>query len=365
MNKQCRRRSYLAIAAVLCIAIAACRPGTVTDKSGGDVTTLRLATIDKLDPNGQTVAPATFARSLQRLSGGRLKATFETEYGDGEPTAETDLVKAIADGTLDGGQPSTRAFGRAGIHGLEGSEAPFLITSYAAEKAIVSGPAGAALLHTLDSTKVIGLGLAVGPLRRPFATKAPLTTPDAWRQTTVRSFNSDTQDATIRALGGVPVNASYHFPDLIDAGTLSAVETDIPQYAFNNYGTLAPMVARNVVLWPKLMVLAFNREKFNALSSQQQNWVRAAAAEATKESVDFSYDETMPARALCDQGVRFIDASPAQLTALRSQVAPVLDTLAADPVTGPVLQQIRQAAAAHPGIDVPDVPAACRTRPAG
>lgn len=365
MNTQCRRLSCLAIAGFLCMAIAACQPDTVTDKSGGDVTTLRLATVDKLNPNGQTVAPAAFARSLQRLSGGRLKATIQTEYGNGEPTAETDLVKAIADGTLDAGQPSTRAFGRAGIHGLEASEAPFLITSYAAEKAIVSGTAGDALLHTLDSTKVIGLGLAVGPLRRPFATKAVLTTPDAWRQTTFRSFNSDTQDATIRALGGVPVNASYNFPDLIAAGTLSAVETDIPQYAFNNYGTLAPMVARNVVLWPKLMVLAFNREKFNALSSQQQEWVRAAAADATKESLDFSYDETTPARVLCDQGVRFIDASPAQLTALRSQVAPVLDKIAADPVTGPVLRQIRQAAAAHPGIDVPDVSAACRTQGSG
>lgn len=365
MNNQCRRRSYLAIAAVLCMAVAACKPSTVSDKSDGDVTTLRLATIDKLDPNGQTVAPAAFARTLLRLSGGRLRATIQTEYGDGEPTAETDLVKAIADGTIDGGQPSTRAFGRAGIHGLEASEAPFLITSYAAEKAIVSGPAGEALLNTLDSTKVLGLGLAVGPLRRPFATKAPLTTPDAWRHTTFRSFNSDTQDATIRALGGVPVNASYHFPDLISAGTLSAVETDIPQYAFNSYGTLAPMVARNVVLWPKMMVLAFNRAKFNALSSQQQKWVRAAAADATKESVDFSYDETKPARALCDQGVRFIDASPTQLTALRSRVAPVLDKLAADSVIGPVLQQIRQAVAAHPGVDVPDVPAACRTRPAG
>jgi hypothetical protein len=63
--------------------------------------------------------------------------------------------------------------------------------------------------------------------------------------------------------------------------------------------------------------------------------------------------------------VRFTDASPAQLTALGSQVAPVLDKLAADPVTGPVLQQIRQAVATHPGIDAPDVPAACRTRRAG
>jgi TRAP-type C4-dicarboxylate transport system substrate-binding protein len=122
-----------------------------------------------------------------------LKATIQTTYGNGAATAETDLVKAIADGTLDGGVPSPRAFGRAGLHGLEPSEAPLLITSYAAEKTIVSGPAGQALLHILDSTKVIGLGLAVGPLRRPFATNAPLTTPDAWRGTTVRSFNSDTR----------------------------------------------------------------------------------------------------------------------------------------------------------------------------
>jgi TRAP-type C4-dicarboxylate transport system substrate-binding protein len=365
MTANARYHFLFVIAAILCIAIAGCQSATVTDKTGGDVVTLRLATIDKLNPNGQTVAPAAFVRSLLRLSGGRLKATIKTSYELGKPTAETDLVNAIADRTLDGGMPSTRAFGRAGIHGLEASEAPFVITSYVAEKAIVSGPAGEALMHTFDSTKIMGLGLAVGPLRRPFATEKPLVAPDDWRGQTVRTYNSDTQDATVRALGGVPVNASFQFPDLVRAGKLKAVELDIPQYALNSYGTLAPMAARNVVLWPKLLVLAFNRERFQSLTSQQQNWVRQAAAQATKESVDYSYDDTTPAKTLCEEGVRFTDASPAQLTALKSRVAPLIAGLAADPVNGPVLQQIRQVVAAHPGIDAPDVPTTCRTRRTG
>ena len=84
----------------------------------------------------------------------------------------------------------------------------------------------------------------------------------------------------------------------------------------------------NVVLWPKVFVLSLSKKRFDSLTSQQQGWVREAAAQAVKASANASYDDSTIAQSLCITGVRFYDASAAQIAALRSKVRPVLDKLA-------------------------------------
>ena len=108
------------------------------------------------------------------MSGGLIKVDMTLGFDDGAADAETKLVQAIASGDVDGGWPSTRAFANAGIRGLEAVEAPLTISSYAASKALVSGPVARDLLAQLDGSGIKGLALAVGPLRRPFAAQAPL-----------------------------------------------------------------------------------------------------------------------------------------------------------------------------------------------
>lgn len=356
------RQVVLVLALAAGLGCAGCQSARVADKTGGQVTVIRLASTDVLNTNGQSVAPGVFIHEIQSLSGGQMKATVTLKFEDGNPTAETDLVKAIGAGQFDGGWPATRSFANAGIRGLEPLEAPMLLTSYAAERDVVTGPAGTALLQTLDHSPVIGLGLAVGPLRRPWAKDAPLLSPDDWRGTTFRVYNSPTQGAVVHALGGVPVNASYDFPDLISQGKLRGVETDIAQYAINGYGTLTPYATRNVVLWPRMTILTFSRARFDRLTAQEQGWMRQAAAKAVQASVDYSYDENTPAGALCGLGVRFLDASTTQLAALRQAVAPVTARLAADPTTSATFAQVQTAAARHPNPALPEVPPSCRQR---
>lgn len=353
------RRGALLMAAIMMLG-SGCGGGTVRDKTGSRVTVLRFASADVLNTNGQSVAPGVFFRELERVSGGAMKATLKTHFEDGSPTAESDLINAIGAGTYDGGWPAVRSFASAGIHGFEPLEAPMTLTSYDAERTVAAGPVGASLLKILDPTPVVGLGLVVGPLRRPWDDRKALLQPGDWRGTTFRVTNSPVQAATVEALGGVPVNASYNFPDLVESGKLHGAETDIAQYAINGYGLLLPHVARNVVLWPRMLVLSFSRATFDRLDRQQQGWVRQAARAAIQAAIDFSYDETTPAQTLCGLGVRFVDATAAQLAALRQATAPVIDQLAADPVTAATLRQVQAVAAAHPGPDVPDVRPSCR-----
>ena len=217
-----------------------------------------------------------------------------TDYGGGDASAESDLVEAIASGDLDGGWPSTRAFARADIGGLEAVEAPMTLTSYAAERALVTSPVADDLLGSLEGSGVLGLGLSVGPLRRPFAAEAPLLEPADWAGIRFRSYNSPVQSEAIAALGAEPVDLGFGWIDEVNAGDLRGAELDVAQYLKNGLSTEAGNVTANVVLWPKVFVLSLSQDRFDALTEEQQGWVRAAADIAVQASVDGDYDEDAP-----------------------------------------------------------------------
>lgn len=356
MNK---RSAYMAVTAAVAVLLVGCQAAT-SDKSGADTAVLRLATTDgEVDFGLKPSAPQAFVDELEEVSAGRLKVEVTTAYGDRRADAESKLVEAIASGALDGGWPSTRAFAAAGIGGLEPIEAPMVITSYEAEKALVSGPIAEQVLDELDGSGVVGLSLAVSALRRPFAADAPLLAPDDWEGIRFRSYNSQVQADAVRALGGEPANLGIDWIDALHAGTLHGTEFDIAGYHAAGFTTEAGHVTRNVVLWPKVFVFSISQKRFDSLTEQQREWVREAAARATQVSVDATYDETTPARELCDMGVRFFDANEDQIEEMLAAFKPVIDGLAADAESAPLLAAIKELAEQHPQADAPDVPAEC------
>jgi TRAP-type C4-dicarboxylate transport system substrate-binding protein len=361
MKAQSRVRWAVVTAGALLLTACNSRASSVADKAGGSTIVLKLATIDEVNGNGQSFGPQAFVDQLSKVSGGRLRVDVTRNYGDGAPDSEVRLVQAIVSGAIDGGWPSTRAFANAGIKGLQAVEAPLTLTSYGAEKALVTSPIAQDILGRLKGSGVAGLGLTVGPLRRPFAGGDPLLDPSDWKGIRFRTFNSPVQDAFVKALGATPVQQGFDWSDAVADGSLRGAEFDIAQYAQNGQTVEAGMVTANVVLWPKVFVLSLSQKRYDSLTEEQRGWVRTAAEKATQASVDANYDETTIARKLCNAGARFIDASAAQVAALKTSVAPVIDTLARDPVEGPLLASIQKFAEGHSKADVPDVPVSCRT----
>ena len=353
-------KGAVAVAASLCLLITV--PALAqSDRTGSEVLTLRLGTFEgDVDASGVAFGPQTFFDALSEISDGRLQVELVPDVGDGATDAESTVVEAIASGELDGGWPSIRAFANAGIGGLTALEAPMTITSYAAMKELVSGPVAEEALKLLDGSGVVGLGLTVGTLRRPFTAEAPLLGPGDWEGITFRSYNSPVQDDVIRTLGATPVNVSFGWIDQVREGTLRGTEFDIFQYRANEFTDEAPHVAANIVLWPKIWVLAMNQQRYESLTPEQRTWVDEAARRAVQASVDASYDESAVARELCEVGVRFVDASDSDVQAFRAAVAPVIDRLAADASSGPLLAQVQELAGRHPQADRPDVPASCQ-----
>jgi TRAP-type C4-dicarboxylate transport system substrate-binding protein len=363
MTAQRRRATLgrLAGGAVAVLAVTACGPTGGGDKTGSEAVVLRLASIDQVNDTGQAYGPQAFVEALGEVSGGELQVEVVTNYGEGDASAESDLVKAIASGDLDGGWPSTRAFARADIGGLEAVEAPMTLTSYAAQRALVTAPVAEELLDSLEGSGVLGLGLAVGPLRRPFAAGAPLLEPADWAAIRFRSYNSPVQSEAIAALGAEPVDVGFaDWVAQVTAGELRGAELDIAQYLQNGLGTEAGNVTANVVLWPKMFVLSMSERRFDDLTEEQQGWVREAAGIAVQASFDGDYDEDAAAGRVCELGVTFHEADPGQLEDMRTALRPVLDRIAADPESGPMLASIQDIAAAHPVTDVPDLRDGCQ-----
>jgi hypothetical protein len=167
------------------------------------------------------------------------------------------------------------------------------------------------------------------------------------------------QEDAIRALGAEPVNLGTQWIDEAVGGTLRGAEFDIAQYSTNGIGAEVGNVTGNVVLWPKVYVLSLSQERYDSLTEEQRGWIEQAALNATQASVDATYDETTLARELCENGVRFHLATDAQIADIRAALAPVVESLADDPTTGPLLQSIQTIAADHPAVEQPDVPAEC------
>ncbi|MBT2497542.1 hypothetical protein J7E25_00355 [Agromyces sp. ISL-38] len=352
MSKTARGSAVLAVAMLL----AGCAAGA--DKAGSETLVLRLATIDGgLDPTGIQHGQAAFVEALSEVSDGRIEVEIAWEYGEGRADAESDLVRAIADGDLDGGWPSTRAFAAAGFTGMKAIEAPLTLTNYEALGAVIDGPAGEQLLATLDSTPIIGLGTTISELRRPFSTE-PLAEPSDWEGVRFRSYNSPVQSEAITALGGEPVSAGLDWRERVEAGELDGAELGLGIGSLVG-GDALPNVTANVVLWPKLVVLSLNRERFESLSDEQRGWIEQAARIGVGAAVAGDYDESEFAEVACSAGVRFVAASDDAIAALRERVQPVIDAIAADPAERALLDEVRKVAQQHPAPYIPVIPAGC------
>ena len=359
MTKAVRIIAGIAVGMLL---VACASPAT--DKSGASTIVLHLATIDgQVNSNGYQHGPAAFVRALSEVSGDRIQVDVAMAYG-GEGAAadaESDLVRAIAEGDVDGGWPASRAFAGAGIAGLAAIEAPLTITSYDAQRELAEGEGSRLVTASLEDSGVKGLGLSVGPLRRPFGVeKFPLSSAD-WKGMRFRSYSSPVQTATVTALGGTAVEVGTDWTTAAAAGELDGIEFDVAQYYANGYGSQAGRVVSNIVLWPEMFVLAINEELWDGLTAQQRGWIQTAADRAVEASVAGDYPDDEIAWQLCPRGARFRAAEPGEVLAVHEAVEPVVDALADDAVEAPLLRAVQDAAEVHPQQDAITVQDSCTT----
>ena len=354
MNDRGRFRAVVAAAVVAGLAgMAGCSAGSV-DKSGGDPEPMQLVLANN---NGGGLAEvrgvAHFVDTLQRLSNGRVTVEVESEWSGG--AEESLVVTDVGAGKADLGWAGTRVFDTLGVDAFRPLHAPFLVSSYAAEAAVVQSQPVQELVHGLQPLGLDGLALLSDQLRMPAGAGGPLLTREDFEGKNMGTWTSKIQAEGLRALGA---EATF------DQDAADAVETSWSTYQGRSQYGAKPYITHNVALWPRSVVIFGNTEKLADLDAETRGWITEAAAEAVTWSASHAGEEvTGQIAEVCKFGARIATATPAQLRDLRKAVEPVYAALRSDPAQAQTLAHIEKVVNDTTPSPLPGVPTGCAYRP--
>jgi len=334
---------------VTCILLAAALlsscGGSSTDRTGkpaqGRVTVLTLGNVNFAPGELQP-----FADQVARLSGGHMRIRFVNDYRNGQIEQEKGVIDDVRAGKLDLGWAGARAFDRVGDTAFEAFQAPLLIDSYEAERAVLRSPVPAAALKTLEPLGVDGIGVLPGPMRKLVAVTKPIIEPGDLEGLRTAFVGGPATENALRTLGAEPVR--------IASGTTwqgwDAAEAQLSAIAGNHFEDEANHLSANVNLWPRFPVVFAGPSARAKLSGEQLALLRRAAVAAGPPGLATIQDgERAAMKQLC-RSMQVTKASPAQLEALRAAARPTYDAIAQDAAAGPLLAQLESI---RDGVDEP------------
>jgi TRAP-type C4-dicarboxylate transport system substrate-binding protein len=341
----------LALAAVF---LAGCTGGTA-DKAGGSgaPTVLRLGSNDAAN-QPDTPVVRYFAAQVEELSGGSLRVDVLLQAaGNKVPNTEGRIVQKVRDGQLDLGWIGARAWDRFGVTSFQALQAPFLITDYTLLHRVATSPLAGEMLAGLERQDVVGLALVPDLLRHPVGMERPLVSLADFEGARLRDIPSNATDALLRALGATPAHLGNA---AVGAGALRRVDGQELSLG-NAYGGTA--VTGNVTFFGKALTLFAGRAAFEALTDEQQNVLREAAARTLQHVVATPPSESALARRFCAENGRIVLASGDELAALVRAAQPVYTELERDAQTKRLIAAIRQLKATTDPDPPLVVPAGC------
>ncbi len=358
-----RRRSWVwrlaaaAAAAALALGLAACgddddSSDTSGDTSGGGAAeiTLRLGYVTAPEhPYG--IAVDQFVKEVAAASDGAIAIETLPNYQGGD----VPLLQDVRGGAVEIASVSSAVFGTQGVTDFDALQALRLITRYDLEREVIAGPIGAQMLEGVSKIGLKGLAIHEGGLRKPLGAKKQLASAQDFRGLKIRTPESPVLEAGIRALGADPT--AIPFPDTYAAlrdGTVDGMEANLGLIQTVKYYEVADFLTNNVNLWPFPTVLVMNQDAFDNLSADQQKIITDVAATIPGFSIDFFEQPSDLVQTLCDEGLKFVVASDADISSFDRAGETVQQQLSQDdPTTGDYIQQIKQI---KEGLSAPPAP---------
>src|SRR5262249_59958152 len=108
-----------------------------------------------------------FVTWVEELSKRNIRVEVVNEWGNFQPDAEVQVVRAVASDKVDLGWAGSRVFDSIGLSGVGVLSAPMLVDSYPLEEAVLASPIGLRLLGSLHIVGVTGLANPPGAPHRP------------------------------------------------------------------------------------------------------------------------------------------------------------------------------------------------------
>lgn len=331
-------RSRLAATSVAVIPLLALVAAPAALLAADPPVTLRFAIADE---EGRPSDPyvRAFVQEVALRSGGSV--TLDPTWSAGGDDFEQGVARLLIDGQADLGLAAGRAWSAVGIPALQSLQAPFLIDSDELAEAVATDPLVEPLLAAMGEGGVTGLAVWPEDLRHPVAFEpcmGPVTSPTGLQGRTVRAIASDVTFEIIEALGAIPIFVD-DYGDLVASCEIQAAESGLRQ-GVSLPGT--PTFTGDVTFFPKYQVLAANATAFDKLSLAQQTAVREAAEAVRDQAIAEHPTEADAAAAWCAGGGSVVLAGPDAVSAFETAAQPVFDRMAADTVSGPAIEAIRE-----------------------
>lgn len=309
---------------------------TAADKAGGGVADPIVLTIGTDDnpgrPSGQQIEH--FASRVAELSDGGLRIEPRWRAAGVVPDWDQEVARMVAAGDLDLGLVPSRAFDTEGVTSLTALNAPFLITSDALVADVIRSDLADDLMSGLGTAGVIGLSMFPAGLRHPFGVTAPLTGPEDYVGSSIRSPTSATVQALFEALGATTNDEEF---DATRSDGMESGYLESPDVAF---------ATGNVTFFPKVLVLVVNTDTMDGLDPEQQDILLAAATETQDWAVENTLSDRDAALRWCRDGGTVVRASDSDVEAMVLAAEEVTRELAADPLTRRLIDEIGRRAAA-------------------
>lgn len=324
--------------ALLAAAVALATTGAVF--AADPPATLRFAVADE---EGRPSDPwvRVFADEVAARSGGTLAVDIVWDAGSATDLGfEWGVAQLLVDGQADLGLTAGRAWSAVGISALRPLQAPFLIDSDELAEAVVTDPLMEPLLAAMGEGGVAGLAVWPEDLRHPVAFEpciGPITAPSDLQGRTVRAIASDVTTELLATIGATHTTANG-YDDLVESCEIQAAESGLSQGA-SLPGK--PTFTADVTFFPKFQVLAANAASLGHLTEDQQAAVRDAASAVRDRAIAEHPRDTESAAAWCAAGGRVVLIGPEGAAAFEAAAAPVLESMANDPLAAATIDRIR------------------------
>ena len=369
-------RSLVAVlgAAALSVGFAACgsddstpASDTSTPAAGGDQLTLRLGYVTTPQhPYGLSIAK--YVEDVAAASGGKITISPLPGANQGNDVA---LLESVQGGSIEMAAVSTAVWDGKGVNVFQPLQAPFLITNYGLDEAVLSGEIGKGMLDSPAGPAklgLVGLGLLEGGLRKPVGRDTPLKSPADFAGKKLRAPASKIMTSSLKALGAEPVAMPLgDVASSLQTGKIDGLEANYGLIFTQKFNEGAKFVTADVSLWPFPAAVVINKAQWDKLTPEQQGILKTAGENLAKNSIQGVFVNP-PATAtnfideLCKAGMQLAVAGDANRKALGAAAQSAVDELAKDADAGPFLKQIQDAkAAAGPPPDPPPFPASCKT----
>ena len=265
---------------------------------------------------------------------------------------------------------ATREWSPLGITSLDVLEAPFLIDHDALALAVATSDVATEAMTGLEELGVTGLALWPEDLRHLFAFAASgktFQTADDFVDATVLAIAGKPGLDLITTLGGDVYVEGVEVGNLTGDRVWDAESGELDGMVTGLWGAGLPpsvpaTVAGDLVLYPKYQMLVANRESLARLSDQQRAALDAIVASVHEAALGRHFNEADLANSICERGVTVIEAGASSLAELRAAAQPLTDSMAADPLTGRLMDRVAEIAKAttrspSAGTCEPSVPA--------